>query len=215
MHQILTTYTESNARVEIGSDGKSTFVGHNHAFLRRYATHLDRNGTAGGTNLLHAMGRMERLFPSPRSCRFSGKAASLPLLIQLCLLHLSLDPTLKAIDGGTQRSEPFAAVYHCYEAQQYVYRCYREEPIFLEKKKMEINVAWLLHVATFFRFHLMKISEGVFGDKYITLDERKRPRAWTGRLQNETQQLAKHWKGTYCKPGNDRGFWMYTLTRFL
>ncbi|KAI9739003.1 MAG: hypothetical protein M1818_005317 [Claussenomyces sp. TS43310] len=194
-----TLIIESNGQKIVAADGSSTVIGRNFEFMNEYANRADRIGQSGGTNILDAMCRTESLFRSAKHSRSSGKTASLPLLIQLCLLHVSLDPHPGSPLSGAQQRARMSRLHHCHEAQEQVYKCFSHEPIFLGGSRNEINVIWLLHVANFFKFHLLKDdSEGIYADGYINMEKGNLPRAWTGRLKNGAQQLSKRWKGTYC-----------------
>lgn len=141
-----------------------------------------------GTNLIDAICNTEALFPSNKhkSSRF---VSSLVLIVQLCLLHLSLDPFI-----CNARPPQFP------ESQTQVYKCYSEEPIFKGKNKSELNLPWLLHVANFFKFHLKQPGgEGMLSHMYSRLNESELPRQWRGKLRPETQELGKRWKGAFGK----------------
>jgi hypothetical protein len=178
---------ESDAHVFINEEGKSEIFGRNYEFIHQLI-----DGAAAykagpqGTNIVDSICKTDALFPSYRhkSSRFPS---SLVLIIQLCLLHFSLDPFTCHV-----RAPRF------YDSQQHVYKCYSKEPIFMGKNNGDINLPWLLHVANFFKFHLKQPGgEGMLSHMYRDLGECERPRQWRGRLKAGTQELGKRWKGAY------------------
>lgn len=174
-------FSESNARISINSHGKEVVTGLNHAFIRRILT-----GPCLKINLVNAIGNTGQLFQSEKETS-SKSSRSLVLIVQLCLLHLSLDPAI------SKTRAPRIS-----ESQQQVYKCFKEEPIFKGKNGGEINLPWLLHVTNFFKFHFKQHDgEGMLAHMYDALDKSELPRAWCGKLQSGTQELGKRWKGTF------------------
>ena len=179
---------ESDAHVFIYDNGDTEIYGRNHEFVRRLiggATAWKPTGPQG-TNIVDSICKTDALFPSYRH-RSSRFPSSLVLIIQLCLLHFSLDPYTSCV-----RAPRF------YDSQQHAYKCYSQEPIFKGKKNEDINLPWLLHVANFFKFHFKQPGgEGMLSHMYRDLGECERPRQWRGRLKAGTQELGKRWKGAY------------------
>jgi hypothetical protein len=161
-------------------------VGLNHEFLRNYL--VNDSGENRGTNLVAAICNTNRLFQSAKS-RSSASRSSLPLIIQLCLLHLMFDK-----ERHNARPQRF------HESQTQVYKCGQLEPIFKGKNKQEINLTWLLHVAHFFKFHFKTPDEGIYHPQYSCLGNDELPRPWPGKLKRGTQPLGRHWKGAFSKP---------------
>lgn len=170
-------------------EGKIQVIGRNQEFIRQFvAGPKTRRARSRGTNLIDAICKTDALFQT-NAHKSSRSPSSLVLIIQLCLLHLSLDPTICAA-----RPPRFP------ESQEQVYKCYSEEPIFKGKNKSELNLPWLLHVANFFKFHLKQQGgEGLLSHMYSCLDESELPRQWQGKLKTGTQELGKRWKGAFSK----------------
>jgi hypothetical protein len=174
----------------------------NHNFIRQYVAGPSRPIAPGfnavnvvnapdvsrrGANVVNAICNTNGLLQTTRS-KTAKSANSLVLIIQLCLLHLLLDPSICVARAPTFN-----------ESQMQVYKCYREAPIYRGKDKSEINLSWLLHVANFFKLHFKQDNEGQLAHVYKSLDESERPRPWSGKLKSGTQELGKHWKGTFGK----------------
>lgn len=163
-------------------------IGLNHEFIRKWVVAADAIRPTYGNNIVNTICNTAALFPFLKS-RSIRNPNALVLVVQLCLLHLSLDPTICKSRA------------HCFnDSQQQVYKCYEDEPIFRGKNGDEINFPWLLHVANFFKFHLKQPDgEGVLAHVYGQLEKCERPRAWPGKVNGGTLELARSWKGAFSK----------------
>ena len=115
------------------------------------------------------------------------KGAHNPLLImvQLLFTHCSLDPNLAC--------ETYSFAY----SQKAVYGHPEDFPMFLDKHMRHINTEYLLHIANFFKYHMIRSEEHTLYHDVLALADEEKPIAWAERLENGTKQLGKHWMGSY------------------
>lgn len=113
---------------------------------------------------------------------------SLVLVIQLCLTSLSLHPHYCKSN-----------VSHFDMSQREVYTDYKSQPVFIGAWKQDINVRWLLHTVSFFKFHLKAEGEGSLAQHYEDLERDQLPQPWLGRIKEGTQPLGSHWKSAYSE----------------
>src|SRR5438045_7404721 len=100
----------------VDSTGKAVIQGKNLDFLRDLCCGNKKKGWAPGTNLPDVLCDTGRLFKAER--QFSTRsAASQLLLLQLCLLHLTLDPTI-CNRKATRFRESQEAVYACRKSRR-------------------------------------------------------------------------------------------------
>ncbi|MCJ1365269.1 hypothetical protein MMC16_004390 [Acarospora aff. strigata] len=118
------------------------------------------------------------------------KGAHNPLLImvQLLFTHCSLDPNLAC--------ETYSFAY----SQKAVYGHPEDFPMFLDKHMRHINTEYLLHIANFFKYHMIRSEEHTLYHDVLALADEEKPIAWAERLENGTKQLGKHWMGSYAFP---------------
>ena len=213
--------TESNAKIITNEEGQTIISGRNLEFLRKYVggntsntevsprriRHLQTHGALigpqgqkSGTDILDHLFPSSNLPPSPslnvrtRSTRRYNRVQTdvfdFPVLpyLQLSLTHLMLDPKVcYGKDDILARS------------QAEVYKCYSREPIFQGPNRQCINANWLLHVASFFKLHLKRQSEGIFYNNYQELADEDKPTGWAGKIEQGTTKLGKHWLGAYSE----------------
>jgi hypothetical protein len=125
-------------------------------------------------------------YPHPRT-------NSVLLAVQLVLTHLSLTASP---DSKMARTWAFL------DSQLMVYMPTSHRPIFRGSNCQEIDIQWTLHVASFFRNHLLGKQELSF-PSYDDLSSIERPQCWNKALSTSPRQLGKHWKGCYAYVDHD------------
>jgi hypothetical protein len=106
------------------------------------------------------------------------------MTIQLCCTHLFLDDTI---------CQAKTAMHP--DSQLEVYKCYADRPLL--GKGLQVNVPWLLNIATFFKYHLHMVGEGILHHAFSQLETHERPTPWTGSVMPGVQKLGRRWKGAY------------------
>ncbi|KAG9247336.1 hypothetical protein BJ878DRAFT_194743 [Calycina marina] len=119
----------------------------------------------------------------------SHRPESTVLVIQLCLTHFFLDPT---IDNSNSYHQEIAGIPSS-QAAAHADHC--RQPVFMGKYKSYANVRWILSVVRFMRYHFLESGE--LAGCYTALEPQLRPQAWVGRLESGTKKLGTHWKGGY------------------
>jgi hypothetical protein len=178
--------TDSNAKLVIDQHGFEVVEGKNLDYIEFLCCGNGSRRFQTITNIADVLCDTNRLFTSER--QLTNKSPhSIVLILQLCLLHLVLHP-------ATCKGRP---VYFP-KSQSMVYSCMNKQRIFSGKNgASDLNFVWLLHCASFWKYHLKAHDEGVLAHSYHRLSPKQLPRAWTGRFQADTQSLAKRWKGCY------------------
>lgn len=116
------------------------------------------------------------------------KVTKAALAVKLCFIHLMLNPKIP------QQMTRFV------DSQLAAYTCMRRTPLFQGRFGMDINFAWLEHVANFFKWHFRQQNgEGLLTHLVDDLPEKDIPRAWPGKLASGTQKLGPKWKGAFSK----------------
>ncbi|KAK5007161.1 hypothetical protein LTR28_005618 [Elasticomyces elasticus] len=132
--------------------------------------------------------------PPPRRYRKDAKPDPLLLTIQLLLIHIS-------VDVGDHMPRGLQNASCCYAfptSQRFAYGSANDHPVFVGFNAQEINVEWVLHVANFFRYHLVTPAESTLYPFYELLDAMQKPKAWQRELKNGEVKLGKVWKGCYA-----------------
>jgi hypothetical protein len=170
------------------ADGTELIVGRNLDYIREFVSYVP--GTRGNiVDIIDAILKTERFWNETSVCSVNASPDTLVMVIQLCLTAISLD-----------RRYCNNAVAQFDWSQYEAYASPQRQPVFLGRLKNDLNVLWCLHVVNFFKFHLKaKRGEGILAHKFDTLPQDQLPRAWVGRLQQGTQILSSHWKGSYSK----------------
>jgi hypothetical protein len=115
------------------------------------------------------------------------------LTIQLILTHLALtaSPTSRiAKSWGFSDSQTLA----------YTHGSIR--PIFKGPNCQEVDIEWTLHVANFFKNHLLNQQE-LTHLRYEDLTAPERPQPWSKPLSTTPLKLGKQWKGSYAYVDHD------------
>lgn len=139
--------------------------------------------------IVKATGLLECVFRRPYVNRGKKSIPNPALLaIQLILTHLSLtaSPTSK-----------IAKAWGFSDSQSLVYAQTSIRPIFKGPNCQEIDIEWTLHVANFFKNHLLNQHE-LTHLRYDDLSTPERPQSWTKPLSTTPLKLGKHWKGSYA-----------------
>lgn len=82
-------------------------------------------------------------------------------------------------------------------SQKAVYAHPNDYPFFLNKRRSVINVEYLLHIANFFKYHMIRSEEQTLYQDVGALDEDEKPKMWTEKLDKGPNQLGKYWMGSY------------------
>ncbi len=107
------------------------------------------------------------------------------MTIQLLLTHWSLDLGLAC--------QTFSFPY----SQKAVYGHPKDFPIVLDKHMRVINIEYLLHIANFFKYHMIRIEESTLYYDVLALEDEEKPIAWREKLEDGVRQLGRHWMGSY------------------
>ncbi|KAI9748852.1 MAG: hypothetical protein M1835_007090 [Candelina submexicana] len=129
------------------------------------------------TNLLHDVFR---------NGYYKVCASELLLTLQLALTHWSFDPKLQAPTYGWEFS------------QKVVYQPTDEAPVFSGTDNLSVNMAWLLHVANFFKYHLTRRDNCSLYYPFLDLEHYERPGAWRRKIQGGLPKVGKYWRGIYA-----------------
>ncbi|OBT79980.1 hypothetical protein VF21_01140 [Pseudogymnoascus sp. 05NY08] len=175
---------ESNGHIVRDEYGNESVSGLNHRFFSKYFQDTPSTVRRKGSDLLDNLGRIGYdLTPKKRPSR----QESLTKVVKLLFTHLLLHPHSCNI-----KTDVFLA------SQEFVYKCFKEAPLFLGRNKNEINIMWLLHAANFFKFHFkMPDGEGILAHMYQQLEKGEWPMPWAGKLKSGTQKLGPYWKGAF------------------
>ncbi|KAI5251286.1 hypothetical protein E4T42_04468 [Aureobasidium subglaciale] len=143
--------------------------------------------------IVGATGLLECVFRRPH--RKGRKSLPNPVLlaIQLVLTHMSLTVSLKS---------PMAKAWRFSDSQTMAYASTLERPIFKGANCLEVDVEWTLHIANFFKNHLLsehELTHVGYDDLHLT----ERPQCWTKPLSTSPLKLGKHWKGSYAYVDHD------------
>lgn len=143
--------------------------------------------------IVKATGLLECVFRRPYvRCKKSLPNQAL-LVIQLVLTHLALTAS------PTSR---IAKAWGFSDSQSLVYAQNSIRPIFKGPNCQEIDIEWTLHVANFFKNHLLNQHE-LTHLRYDDLATSERPQCWTKPLSTSPLKLGKHWKGSYAYVDHD------------
>lgn len=82
-------------------------------------------------------------------------------------------------------------------SQKAVYAHPNDYPFFLDKHRYIINIEYLLHIANFFKYHMIRSDEQTLYQDVGALDEDEKPKIWTEKLDEGPKQLCKYWMGSY------------------
>jgi hypothetical protein len=143
--------------------------------------------------LVKETGLLECVFRRPN---VKGKK-SIPnpvlLAMQLILTHLALtaSPTSRV-----------AKAWGFSDSQTLAYTHGSQRPIFKGPNCQEIDIEWTLHIANFFKNHLLNQHE-LTHLRYEDLTASERPQCWTKPLSTTPLKLGKHWKGSYAYVDHD------------
>ncbi|KAB8302162.1 hypothetical protein EYC80_005609 [Monilinia laxa] len=181
---------ESDARKVLDDKGNEVIVSRNLDYIRDFVSFV--SGTTHTGNMIDIVDSICKTnnnwnFNAICSVDCPSDSNTLVLLIQLCLTWISWD-----------RRYCTNTISHFDLSQLEAYASPVRQPIFLGKRKNDLNVRWCLHVANFFKFHLKAgKGEGLLAHAYADLPQTQCPQPWLGQLQPGTQQLGSHWKGAY------------------
>lgn len=143
--------------------------------------------------IVKATGLLECVFRRPYvRCKKSIPNPTL-LIIQLVLTHLALTAS------PTSRT---AKAWGFSDSQSLVYAQNSIRPIFKGPNCQEIDIEWTLHVANFFKNHLLNQHE-LTHLRYDDLPTSERPQCWTKPVSTSPLKLGKHWKGSYAYVDHD------------
>jgi hypothetical protein len=143
--------------------------------------------------IVRSTGLLECVFRPPY---VKGKRSILNpvlLVIQLILTHLALTAS------PTSR---IAKAWGFSDSQTLAYTPNSIRPIFKAPNCQEVDLEWTLHVANFFKNHLLNQHELTYL-RYDDLAESERPHSWTKPLSTAPLKLGKHWKGSYAYVDHD------------
>ncbi len=82
-------------------------------------------------------------------------------------------------------------------SQKAVYGHPNNYPMFLDKYRCLVNIEYLLHMANFFKYHMIRSEEHTLFQDVWALEEDEKPKIWTEKLADGTKQLGKYWMGSY------------------
>ncbi|KAI4722389.1 hypothetical protein E4T48_01339 [Aureobasidium sp. EXF-10727] len=144
-------------------------------------------------SITKATGLLECVFRRPYARGKKSIPNPVLLTVQLVLTHLSLtaSPTSK-----------IAKAWGFSDSQSLVYAQNSKRPIFRGPNCQEIDIEWTLHVANFFKNHLLNQHE-LTHLLYHDLAATERPQCWTKPLSTTPLKLGKHWKGSYAYVDHD------------
>lgn len=110
------------------------------------------------------------------------------LMAQVLIAPITLDPNIPQ------------AVYSFPDSQAMVYASPAQAPLLFGRKKLEVNIPWVVHVVNFFRYHMLRPEEATLFSAFGELSDAERPHLWTEKIADVPEAvLGKVWKGTYCK----------------
>lgn len=179
-------HVEANGNVDRNKNGDEIVSSFNHNFFFQYFQQISVQGTIRGTDLLDNINGAGTT-SSPKKKVLHSQA--LGLTVKLCFIHLILHPEICNLKSS---------IFHT--SQEQAYKCFRDAPLFFGRNRYEINMPWLLHVATFFRFHFKTPDgEGILAHMYSQLETDELPRPWIGQIKSGTQVLGRHWKGAFSE----------------
>jgi len=143
--------------------------------------------------IVKATGLLECVF---RRSNVKGKR-SIPnpvlLTIQLILTHLTLTAS---------PASKIAKSWGFSDSQTLVYTQNSVRPMFKGPNCQEIDIEWTLHVANFFKNHLLNQHE-LTHLRYDDLTATERPQCWKKPVSPAVLKLGKHWKGSYAYVDHD------------
>lgn len=141
--------------------------------------------------IVKATGLLDCVLLRPKS----RKSISNPVLlaIQLILTHLTLTAS---------STSKIAKSWSFSDSQTLVYTHNSIRPIFKGPNCQEIDIEWTLHVANFFKNHLLNQQE-LTHLRYDDLTASERPQCWKNSVSTPTLKLGKHWKGSYAYVEHD------------
>lgn len=114
-----------------------------------------------------------------------NEVAPLLATVQLSLVHLSLNSAFNYVFGYPQ-------------SQLLAYAAAKDEPIFTGFNQGIVNMRWVLHLANFFRYHMLNSDEhSSLFEALNGLSNEQKPRGWAQQPGREPAKLERHWKGTY------------------
>lgn len=144
--------------------------------------------------IVQTTGLLECVFLRP-NVRNSKKSTPNPVLlaIQLILTHLTLTAS---------STSKIAKSWGFSDSQTLVYTHNSIRPIFRGPNCQEIDIEWTLHVANFFKNHLLNQQE-LTHLRYEDLAAVERPQCWNKPVSTVTLKLGKHWKGSYAYVDHD------------
>lgn len=82
-------------------------------------------------------------------------------------------------------------------SQKAVYAHPKDYPIFLDKYRRHINIEYLLHIANFFKYHIIRSDEHTLFQDVMALEDDEKPKLWAEKLEDGTKQLGRYWMGSY------------------
>lgn len=143
--------------------------------------------------IVKATGLLECMF----RCFHVGGKISVPspvlLTLQLVLTHLALTAST---------TSNIAKAWGFSDSQTLVYTHNSIRPIFKGPNSQEIDIEWTLHVANFFKNHLLNQHE-LTHVLYDDLTASERPQCWNKPVSTSPLKLGKHWKGSYAYVDHD------------
>ena len=134
---------------------------------------------------------------SPKTtCHLAEKCNVNPLLqtLRLVLTHLELSIPLARASPALGFAYSQKA---CYTSPDMFPMCDTSDGTGTWRVSMEL----LLHIATFFKFHLTQKGESTLYEIFSELKTHEKPKAWNSRLEQGrgVKKLGTNWKGTYGK----------------
>lgn len=69
--------------------------------------------------------------------------------------------------------------------------------MFLDKYMRRINIEYVLHIANFFKYHMVRSEEHTLYQDVWMLAEDQKPKIWEEKLEDGTKPLGRYWKGSY------------------
>ncbi|PQE20967.1 Myo-inositol transporter 1 protein [Rutstroemia sp. NJR-2017a BBW] len=185
---------ESDAKLIEDNNGNKVIVGNNLTRIRQLVSHVVPGTNGQFVDIVDKILLTDDAWQAGVVCSVNSSPHTLVLVVQLCLSPISLHPDYCN-----------SAVARFDWSQHEVYASPVRQPVFLGRYKHDLNVLWCLIVVNFFKFHLKATNgEGLLSHAFGALSRNHLPRPWIGRLQQETQELERHWKGSLCflRPGS-------------
>jgi hypothetical protein len=172
-------------------DGNEVIAGNNLTRILQLVSHVVPGTNGQFVDIVDKILMTDEAWQAGPVCSVNSSPDTLVLVVQFCLSPISLHPNYCN-----------SAVARFDWSQHEVYASPVEQPVFLGRFKHDLNILWCLHVVNFFKFHLKATNgEGLLSHAFGALPRNQLPRLWVGRLQQATQELGRHWKGSFCKCG--------------